>query len=315
MLGIGVGRVRNARFHVVQKGSKGRRVVPAQIVAEEREIVGIVVAHDGFHGSLVTGRIVESGIVPRVVGHAEKRHFRHFALLHRVADDAYAARQFRGNGSVAIDGRHFEEIGIHILRVNLAVAIVVAGIVPPPRHIALEILPHFVEVAAIGNAPNAPARRVNRHVFRSRRQSLIKSGAGIGAHPAQGVDLRHEMHGANRVGRGSARLVVFFLKTALHSRQVVGIELVFAAIGQGYVIDENGELAHAESIHLVEFSQNIVHHRATPNKIISRVNRPNEIHLRRCRLRRDFAQHRLRQPTVFLLFGGDARRIRFGPFG
>ena len=248
--------------------------------------------------------------MPAVVGHAEQGQFRQLTLLHRVADDANAARERRGQRAVAVHLRHLEEVGVHVFRIDLAVGVVVAGVVPPPAHVASEILAHDVEIVAVGNTPHAPSRGVDGDVFGRGGEGREESAQIVGADPARCVGLGHEMQRTNRVGRSCSGLVVLRFQSALHGGEprCVEFELLFA-IRHSHVIDENGKLAHAEVVHLVEFPQNIVHHRIASEEVVSRMDGPDEVHLRGCRLLREVAHHVLREPAFFLLVGRDARGV------
>ena len=103
------------------------------------ELIGLgclFVADDGGEGGVPVGLVVESGVVPSIVGDAEEGDFRHFSLLHGVAEDGEAVFQAFVDRCGVGDSAFVVEVGVHVHREELVGIVVVAGIVPPPCDVA-----------------------------------------------------------------------------------------------------------------------------------------------------------------------------------
>ena len=249
------------------------------------ELIGLgclFVADDGGEGGVPVGLVVESGVVPSIVGDAEEGDFRHFSLLHGVAEDGEAVFQAFVDRCGVGDSAFVVEVGVHVHREELVGIVVVAGIVPPPCDVAAQVLAHALHVGGIGHTPYAPAGGIDDDVG-GRFAEGCEEGFTLffaTTREAAAIDLGNELKGLDGVGGGGAAFVPLFFNGLLKAGDAGGIEVVLRlGGGDGDVVNEHGKLAHAEGVHALVFVHDVGDDGGTIEKVVARMDGPNEVDL------------------------------------
>ena len=218
--------------------------------------------------------------------------------------------QLLGHLGIVGHSRHLEEIIVHVRRIDLSIRIVIARIVPPPSGRTLQFFAHHVEIAAIGHGPHAPTGDIDRDFIGSLGQSVVETLAIGLAHPTEGVHLRHEVQRAHAIF-GLCRLAVpLLVDGGLQGGEMIGVGFTVGfRLGHTDIVHKDGELAHTEIVHTRVLVHDAIHHIGIFHETIARVDRPNEIHFRVLRCRRDFANHILCEQAVFHLLCRQCRGI------
>ena len=90
-------------------------IVPPEI--RNDRLVGLLLfgaAEDSAEAGIPRLHIVESRVVPRIVGNRKECRLRHFALLHGIRHDAQSMFELFGHLSVVVHRRHLKEIVVHV---------------------------------------------------------------------------------------------------------------------------------------------------------------------------------------------------------
>ena len=162
------------------------------------------------------------------------------------------------------------------------------------------------EIAVVGHAPNAGAGGVDGDVGRCCGEGLEELVVlFLGGSEACAINLRNKVQGTHGVGGSGAIHVPLVLNGTLKCGEPVSVLLnVRIAGGHAHVVHEDGELAKTEGIHFLKFAHDVIDDGGAINEVISRVNRPDEIHLGGLRGLCQLLHHVLREPSVgFLLCG------------
>ena len=231
--------------------------------------------------------------------------------MHGVAEYACTVFERRRHARIVVDLRHVDKVRVHVRGEYLAVrtAIIVAGVVPPPCHVAAELVLHRVEVVIVRHCPYAITGSVEHDLFRNFREGFeVSLTVGL-VGPSEVIDVRYIMKRLDRVGRSSAWCVPCGVYLVLQvgeelrvEREVVGVVVAAGVIG------EHAELADTQVVHELE----LVHYVGdvlVGLRIKSRVDGPDEADFRGMCRGGQFLEHVLGEPAVLLLLFGDGRRV------
>ena len=260
--------------------------------------------------------IIKCGSVPPIVAGTEQRHLACCRLLHGVTDERVHAPQVGIERGVAVDVRLVVKVAVGIKQEELVHVVVVAGIVPPPCHIASEPSAHLGGIVTVGDGPHRASSDVNVYLRRCAAQRLEELLCLGLAHPRIGIELRHVMEGLHGVGRVRLFGVPLLVDELLQPCETVGSEPEHRfVIGHAYIIDEDPELTHAELVHVGILRHDLVEHvgLCSIGESLSRVDRPDEVYLALMCHVSDRAQHVLRKIADLPFFLRDGCRIRLFP--
>ena len=213
------------------------------------------------------GLVVVGRHIPRVVGNAIEGNLGGFGVLHRVADEA---RHGFGNVKVVAIGRTEEDVVAHE---------VAHGEVPPDIGFAVDALVDPFLALAVNAVHHGVACPHNFDAL----VHLRAEGAEVAffvVGPSAVV-----FRGAHNEGRN---VVLLLDEVVVHIVEEFGLLIGSRAFAPD-IVEEYGERAHAEVVHLLEFGHEVVAVLLRPFDIHTRMDGPVEVHAQTARIGGQFA--------------------------
>ena len=236
-------------------------------------------------------------------------------MLHGVADERLHTEAVSHLG-VVVDMLLVVEVGIHVAHEELVHVVVVAGVVPPPSHLASEPFAHDGGILVVGHRPDVLAGNVYHRLLWRGVQRMEEPAGLLLAHPRVGVELRHVVERLHGVGRCRALAVPPLVHELLQRGKPPRADVeARRVVGHAAVVDEHAKLAHAELVHRLILLHYLVEHAVAlgVEEGGTRVDGPDEVDLvgggHLCHV----PHHVLRHHADLLLFRRDGERIRLLP--